>query len=502
MKNRVPWVVVTIFLVYVAAAIPWPIPSAGEFDANGFGRLPVWLNGRIQPIDSAARLALLQIRGTVRVPEDAGGSGPFWKPRPMLGATEWLLEILTRPDAADTRRLFRIHDAGVRAVAVPSRATGEPRTYHSFKDLEPRVKQIGEQVSRAWKVKAADRTPVDRAWLTLRDDLVLYERLKNTLQPNSFLQNAAGGKPLDYDFGAQLARYEMDLRAAVVARRAGKQETPEKSIQERVASFLRPYGAVSRAALLSLVPPSDPDRGRDRWMNTGAALVGSSRTGTLPAPLSFFARMSASYAQGKADEFNRQLASYQKWLATRGLASEVRRAATEAFYNDFQPLVRALAVYLVVLLLAIASMIRRSITLYRCAGMLLVVAAALHVSGILFDMMLQGTLPVTNVYSGIVCAGGIGVVLSVAFERQYRNGIGLGAAATVGIVALVGAHAIAPGGVSALAAEALDAGFWLAAGAMLLTLRSGLRRHERPLAGWVARMAVRPLVASSTFRRL
>lgn len=485
MKRGLPWVVITIFLVYVAVAIFRPaIPSAARFDVDRFGRVPVLLNGRVQPIDSAARLALLQIRGTVTVPEDRSRSWRVWKPTTSLGATEWLLEALTKPDAADTRRIFRINDVAVSAAALEAPATRLAHTYYSFKDLRPRIKEIGEHVARAWKVKPADRTASDRGWLKLRDDLVLYERLKNTLQPNSFLQNEAAGKPIDYDFGARLASYEADLRAAITARRDGTEESLDKGMEERVGSFVRPYVGVSRAALVSLVPPSDPEHGRDRWMNTGAALVGSSLRGTFPAPLSFFARMSAAYANGKSDEFNRQLVNYEKWLAARGLTTEVRRAGTEFFYNAFQPFVRALALYLMVLLLGVAATIGRSTTLYRCSAMLLVLAAALHLTGILFDMMLQGTLPVTNVYSAILSAGAMGVLLSAALERKYRNGIGLVAAASVGLSTLVGAHGIAPGGVSALAAEVLDASFWVAVVVTLLTLGFGLRPGRRTLFSW------------------
>jgi hypothetical protein len=475
MKRWLPWVIIAIFLVYAAFAIVRPIPSAGGFEAGGFGRLPVWLNGRVQPIDSAARLALLQIRGTVTVPEDGAGSWQVRKQTGGLSATEWLLETLTRPDAADTRRIFRISDAAVRATALEAQPANPAPTYYSFKDLHPRVKEIGEQVARVSKVKPANQTASDREWLKLRNALVLYERLKNTLQPNSFLQDEARGKPIGYDFGVRLASYEADLRAASAAKREEKTQAVDKSTEERVGAFVRPYVAVARTALLSLVPPSDPDRGRDRWMSTGAALVGSTRTGTLPTPVSFFARMSAAYAQGNAGEFNRQLASYEKWLAARGLTPEVSRARTESFYNYFQPFVRALAIYLVVFLLGVASMIGRSTTLYRCSAMLLVLAAALHMTGILFDMMLQGTLPITNVYSAIICAGVSGVLLNAGLERKYRNGIGLISAAIVGLGTLAGAHGIAPGGAHALATEVFDPGFWLAAVVTLLTLGLGLR---------------------------
>jgi hypothetical protein len=192
--------------------------------------------------------------------------------------------------------------------------------------------------------------------------------------------------------------------------------------------------------------------------------------------------MSGAYASGKADEFNRELANYQKWLAARRLTSEVRRAGTEFFYNGFQPFVRALAIYLVVFVFAVAAMIVRSTTIYRCAAMLLVPGAALHVTGILFDMMLRGTLPVTNVYSAVICAGGIGVLSSAALERQYRNGFGLIAAAAIGLGTLAGAHGIAPGGASRLAIEVFDAEFSLAAAAtaiaVALAQRSRFSRYR------------------------
>ena len=484
MKRWLPGVVITIFLVYVAIAVLRPSPSAGGFHLDRFGRLPVMVSGRVQPIDSAARVALLQIRGTVTVPGDGGGS--WWHRPRALSATEWLLEILTKPDAADTRRIFRIPDAAVRAVALQVEPTAAAAAYYSFKDLQPRLKEIGEQVARVWKEKPASSAASDREWLKLRDSLVLYERLKNTLQPNSFLQDAAAGKPLNYDFGAELASYLSGLRTVIAARQEGKTEAVEKPAEERAVAFVRPYVGVARTALISFVPPSDPGHGGDRWLNTGAALVGSARTGTFPAPLSFFARMSAAYANGKADEFNRQLANHEKWLATRGLTSDLRKAATESFYSAFQPLIRALAIYLMVLLLGVASMIRRSTTLYRCAAVLLVLGSALHLTGILFDMMLQGTLPITNVYSAIICGGGITVLIGAALELKYRNGAGLIAASVVGLGTLAGAHSMAPGGARALAAEVLDAGFLLAAIATLLLLLWG-RRAPRASARWAVR---------------
>jgi hypothetical protein len=492
MRRWLPGLVLTIFVGSVAMVALRPISSAGGFDLNGFGRLPVSLSGRVQPIDSAARLALLQIRGTAMVSE---GDVPFWqvwRRTTGVSATEWLLETLTKPDTADTRKIFRLSEPSVRAVALGAEPAAPAAIHYAFKDLQPHVKEITERVAIAAKVKPFDRTPVDREWLALRDALVVYERLKNSLQPNSFLQEQAAGKPVDYDLGAQLASYEADMRAAITARREGKSEGLDKTTEERVVSFVRPYIGVSQAALLSLLPPIAPERGRDRWLNVGAALVGSSRTGTYPASLSYFARMGTAYSKGNAAEFNEQLGGYEQWLTARGLTPEVRRTGTEFFYNRLQPFARAGAIYLIVLLLAGVSVIGRSTVLYRCSVSLLALAVTMHVTGIMFDMMLQGTLPITNLYSALLAAGIVAVVFSAALERKYRNGIALHAAAILGLAAVIAASGMAPGGVMALAAEALNPAFLLAAVAALLTLWLVLRPLKVSLR-W-ARSAFEPSV--------
>jgi hypothetical protein len=126
--------------------------------------------------------------------------------------------------------------------------------------------------------------------------------------------------------------------------------------------------------------------------------------------------------------------------------------------------VRASAIYLVVLLLAGVWVIGRSALLYRPAAALLPLAAAVHATGILFDMMLQGTWPITNLYSGISLGGWILVLLGTLLEHRHRSGVALGGAAIAGLVSLVAAHAIVPGGALALVVNILDGPFWLACG--------------------------------------
>ena len=64
--NILPWVILAVFITQIVAVM---MPKRdGEFHTREFGRLPVLLNGRIQPFDSVGHNALLQIRSTGAVP--------------------------------------------------------------------------------------------------------------------------------------------------------------------------------------------------------------------------------------------------------------------------------------------------------------------------------------------------------------------------------------------------------------------------------------------------
>src|SRR5678809_1108822 len=103
----IPWLFVALFAAEIVAVM---LPKKdGELKVHEFARLPVLLNGRIQPFDSVARNSLLQIRSTGEVPEEEVPSWQFWQHPKNLKGTEWLLEVMLKPEKADTRPIFLIH---------------------------------------------------------------------------------------------------------------------------------------------------------------------------------------------------------------------------------------------------------------------------------------------------------------------------------------------------------------------------------------------------------
>src|SRR5665213_447684 len=97
MIKWLPWILTGLCAAWFLSGAQPPQLKNG-FDLAGWGRLPVLLNGRTQPLDSVARNSLLSMSGTSTVRTTNGA----------LSATEWLLETMTDPDAADGREIFRV----------------------------------------------------------------------------------------------------------------------------------------------------------------------------------------------------------------------------------------------------------------------------------------------------------------------------------------------------------------------------------------------------------
>src|SRR5438045_9714751 len=107
--KMLPWCLLALFVAEIIAVI---LPKKDSlYHVREFGRLPVLLNGRIQPFDSVARNSLLQIRSTGDLPLEEVPSWKFWHHPKKLKATEWLLEVMARPETADTRPACLIHHA-------------------------------------------------------------------------------------------------------------------------------------------------------------------------------------------------------------------------------------------------------------------------------------------------------------------------------------------------------------------------------------------------------
>ena len=448
MKKWIPWALVAGMALWVLSTLT-PKPESG-FKAREFGRLPVLLNGRVQPFDSVARNALLQIRTKQTLPVQAEqGSGE-------LSASEWLLELMMKPEAADDRKVFRVDSLELLdLLKFP-----DNEKYFSFNRLKDKLGELDKQGERIEKIESADRTAFEKQVVRLQNAVLLYQRLKVTLRP-----------PDSDDLAAELVRYQKSIEPGLMALRArdagGKFDA--KVLEDFVGRFSG-FDTMAKYAYALVVPPEHPEVSREQWQSAGTNLMQVARGEPLSPAVGYYASMVSAYRIGKPDEFNAALRDYNQWL--RGsFGSEVNKGARESFYNNLQAFYKALVIYVLAFVLACISWFNRSEVLRLSAFYLIALAWVIHTAGIIFRMALEGRPPVTNLYSSAVFIGWAAALLGLVLERLYRDGLGAAIASLVGFVTLVIAHNLAlAGDTMEMMRAVLDNNFWLATHVVTVTL--------------------------------
>ena len=440
----------------------------GQFHVREFGRLPVLLNGRVQPFDSVARNALLQIRSTGDVPLEEVPSWKFWHHPKKLRSSEWLLEVIARPDVADTRPIFLIHHSDLLGeLKLQDKGIAKSGLrYYTFNELQPVVGIIEEQGRKAAQVKAEQQTTFQKQVAKLLNALNLYQRLKVALQPEG----------VD-DFAQELAQFWKDLPAAREAAQASESGKDfDKAALQRIAQPVEQLQQMAQFGYPLAVPPINPEAGRDRWQTAGASLLESSKQGEIHPALTNLIAMATAYHQDKPEAFNRAVADYRAWLGPK-FEKELHKGRAEFYYNDAKPFLHAMIIYICALILAFGALLTFGIipslseSLRRSAFYLIILAWLVHTFGLVFRMVLEGRPPVTNLYSSAIFIGWGAVVLGLILEWIYRVGIGSIVAALAGFITLMIAHNLALGGdTMEMLRAVLDTNFWLATHVVVVTL--------------------------------
>jgi ABC-type transport system involved in cytochrome c biogenesis permease subunit len=389
------------------------------FDVVGFGHLPVLEGGRVKPLDSVARNALLVIRG----------QQSFRHEGRSLDAEEWLLDVLFRPRVADAQNVFRIDDPDVLGMMGMQKTSFR---YFSFGHLAPHLDEIQRQAAAAHSIDPKQRTRFQAAIVNLLDRAYLYYRLRNTVQ----LAGTAG------------------LAAEISGRTAPDAETRQQALSQ--LAYFRP-----------LLPPQGAPG--DAFRSTGEALL-AARSGPPDPALETWARLGLAWSAQDPAPFNGAVGQLRA-AAEAARPEAIRQAGHEWVFNRAQPFYAGMVIYVLALLALFASWIWKPRLLQPVAYGLLVGGAVVHTVGLVSRIILQGRPPVTNLYSSAVFVGWGAVILGVVLERIYRRGFGTAVAAASGFASLIVAHHLTgDGDTMEMMRAVLDSNFWLATHVVTITI--------------------------------
>ena len=454
MKRFLPWIIVGVAAVCIAANWLPPSTVKDAFDFSGFGKIPVLVGGRMKPLDTVARNSLLIIHGKQELRLEDGR---------RLSAMQWLTDTLFNAPVADQYPVFVVQNADVLGLFGWQQSD---RKYFSMAEFSPFLTQIDEQATQSDKLEAVQRSAYQSAILNLRNGLSLYQRLKNSIQP----ENAE-------NFTAELQRFASSVPgAATAARQRSMGEDFDKTKLDDVAQMIQRYEHLSDMAYVLAVPPLGPN---GEWHSVGNSLLRSVGIGEIHPVVIEYAMVGDAYRANDQPLFNQHVQLMTDWFA-KEQPNTTKRASFEFLFNRLQPFSQSMALYVLAFLLACASWLGASSVLRRSAFYVLLLALAIHTFGLFSRMYLQERPPVTNLYSSAIFIGWGAVIVALILERIFKDGIGAACAGSIGFVTLIIAHHLAGSGDTLEMLQAvLDTNIWLATHVVAITrlLRDVSRRH-------------------------
>jgi ABC-type transport system involved in cytochrome c biogenesis permease subunit len=411
-----------ILALVAALLMLLPARNTRGFDMAAFNRLPVLQGGRVKPLDSVARNALLLIRGKQSIRFEGRN----------IEAREWMLDVLFRPHAADAQPIFVINDPDVLGLMGIQQS---PDRYYSFSKLLPHLEEVENQARSAMELEAAQRTRFQRAVVDLYQRVILYHQLANSLQPS----HSAG--------------LTAELRTS-----------KEPGADARQAEL-------AQLAYFMPLPPL-PGHDKDAWLTVGDGLAAYAK-GMVHPSLELFAQAGAAYAAGDPQGFNTATAGLADLSASQQ-PSAVAQASHEYLFNQAKPFIAGIVIYLLSLLALFVSWAWKPEQLRLAAYSLLIAGLIVHSVGLVSRMVIQGRPPVTNLYSSAVFVGWVAVILGVVLERMYRRGFATAVAAAAGFASLIVAHHLSDqGDTMEMMRAVLDSNFWLATHVVTITIGYG-----------------------------
>jgi len=448
------------------AGPPTAVAETSSLDPSALRQLPVLENGRKMPMDSYARLKLLQFSGRSRFDRQP--------------ALNWLCKVLFAPTTTRDDAVFLINNP---EVAQAMGITTHQRARYPFSQLEPALATLSQLAASASALEEKQRTPVDREILRLfagvNDYLQLHYAFLFTVPHDDFtaatpatraaLGLPAEGSPLGFlDVYQQMQGAQEKLRH--IESKPEAEWTEEQSGVFQLSSTVFQWAQHYRRLPPAMLPLHA--HGDEIWMGPWDAMTFFHRDPVLRAEILLLRDLATSYRQGRQVEFDLAARRLQQSILGRAQPDrEIRNLGLELKLNQFDPFYRAELLYGLAFLFGFASLLAPRRWLRVLAAALAVCALVPHTWGVVARMIIMGRPPMTNLYATFIFVSWVMVVLGLVLEYLQRNGVGVSASAFAGLALLMtSGRFAAEGDHLGKVVAVLDSNFWLSTHVVCITM--------------------------------
>ncbi len=495
-----------------------PKAKEGQVDYYAAGKLPLVYEGRMKPLDTLARNSLLilsnsesfslydvtlsdigskadRVRLALRnanadfdeqqLPQMVLKDAPSYVAQKLVAelkelgakasakrhgqpAMRWLMELMARPEVADTYPIFRIENQDLQVKLNLERRDGMRYAYSEF---EPHLRKLADDYAAAIALDQEHLSTFQRKMLDFDKKRQLYLKLR--LSFSGMLPDLEGSLrqlPEIQHFAEmlqQLQRSQPPLTIPPTDDDPTAEESPTWEVFPKAWALnqIRTDGGLppnKYVVGLQKVLTSYQKLPRADHVASDAAAHRANQTPAKDQPES----------EKSAADFNGAVEDYHSLIdANPEVEPLTAKISFESYFNSVSPFFYSACFYLVAFVLTACSWLGWTKAFNRAALWLIVFTFLIHTFALVGRIYISGRPPVTNLYSSAVFIGWGMVVLGIAIEAIFRIGVGNIVASVAGFKTLGIAHFLAGDGDTFVVMQAvLDTQFWLATHVICITL--------------------------------
>lgn len=433
--------------------------------------LPILHDGRVMPLDTFARLHLMQFSGKRTLQNQS--------------AMVWMMNLLFDPESTFDQPVFLINNHEVlEAIGVPLTETlaggGSSTRRFSFNHLLPGLETLETLARQADQMEAGDRGPVENEILRVFSNVYTYRALGLAfafIRPTPALhiedlplKQTLGLDPREEDF----AYFELRPLAEKLSgrfRQSNETGVPP-DVSDAEMNFLLSMSEFwhRNQRMPFMVLPAAP-HGEPVWLPPFDALYQDQRDVELSKAAARLAAFGRAWRAGDWDTAAAAAREINDFVQGRmHHVREVGLAMSEARFNRADFFGKARSLYFIGFLLAAGALFTGKKLLRTLAWAPMLVATLWHVIGLSWRVYLTARPPVTNLYGTFLFVGLICLVLAFLIEGFQKNGLGLFAGSFIALTFLLLADRFSvEGDTLGKVVAVLASNFWLSTHVLAVT---------------------------------